>query len=114
MKKVLAVLMVLVMVFSLTACGGGLSTGKYKLTSYKLGDTDLAALLGDEAGNMYIEIVDGENAKLCLGDDDVAECKYDGSYFFSGDEKMGYKTSGNKIIISEEADGMTVEMIFEK
>lgn len=114
MKRVLAVVLALVMVLSLTACGGGLSTGKYKLTSYKLGDTDLASLLGDAADTMYIEIVDGEKARIALGEDEIGECKYDSSCFYLDDEKLNYTVSGGKIIIKEEAEGMSVEMVFEK
>jgi len=115
MKKILAVVLVVVMVLSLTACGGGLSTGKYYITSYKMGDTDLASLLSDDQKKeMYIEIVDDKNAKICFGDGDVGSCTYDGSNFIMGDEKLPYTVSGGKISIKEEASGVTMEMVFAK
>ena len=114
MRKVLAVVLALVMVLSLTACGGGLSTGKYKLTSYKMGDQDLSSLvslLGEDS--FYIEIIDGEKGKIAVGDE-AEEFTYDGSNFISNGQKMPYKASGNKITITIEEGGQSAEMVFEK
>jgi len=120
MKKVLAVVLVAVMVLSLTACGSGISTGTYKLTSYKMGDTDLIQMykdLGmdgvDELGSLVIK--DDKNATISITGEDSEALTYDDKYFYSSSgEKLEYKASGSKITFTAEEDGTKMEMTFEK
>ncbi|MBO4781014.1 MAG: hypothetical protein J5522_01340 [Lachnospiraceae bacterium] len=121
MKRVLAVVLALVMVLSLTACGGGISTGKYKLTSMKMGETDLVQLykdMGMDTGDLgTLEIVDDKNATLGIEGEDAEKLTYDGSYFYSAsnpDEKIKYKASGSKITLTYDEEDGSVEMVFEK
>ena len=119
--RVLAVVLALVMVLSLTACGGGISTGKYKLTSMKMGETDLVQLykdMGMDTDDLgTLEIVDDKNATLGIEGEDAEKLTYDGSYFYSAanpDEKIKYKASGSKITLTYDEEDGSVEMVFEK
>ena len=119
MKRVLAVVLALVMVLSLTACGGGMSTGKYKLTSMKMGDTDLVQLykdMGMDTSDLgTLEIIDDKNATLGIEGEDAEKLTYDGSYFYSSNgEKIKYKASGSKITVSYDEEDGSIEMVFEK
>ncbi|MBR4778217.1 MAG: hypothetical protein IK007_11480 [Lachnospiraceae bacterium] len=119
MKRVLAVVLALVMVLSLTACGGGMSTGKYKLTSMKMGETDLVQMykdLGMDTDDLgVLEIVDDKNATLGIEGEDAEKLTYDGTYFYSSNgEKIKYKASGSKITITYDEDDGSMEMVFEK
>ena len=126
MKKVLAVLLVVVMVLSLTACGGGVSTGTYKLTglTMKMGDQEidymeLAKAMGMEDTDLgYLEIIDDKNAVMKSIDEDEQKLTYDDKYFYaangSDEEKISYKASGSKITFTYEEDGTEMIMTFEK
>lgn len=125
MKKVLAVLLVVVMVLSLTACGGGVSTGKYKLTglTMKMGDQEIDYLELAKAMGMsdedlgYLEIIDDKNAVMRSFEDDTeAKLTYDDKYFYSADndEKIPYKASGSKITFTYEEEEGSMKMTFEK
>lgn len=127
MKKVLAVLLVAVMVLSLTACGGGVSTGKYKITglTMKMGDQEmdlmeLAKATGQDTSELgYLEIIDDKNAVLkSIDDEDGAKLTYDDKYFYSvgddGEEKIPYKASGSKITFNYEEEEGSMTMVFEK
>ena len=125
MKKVLAVLLVAVMVLSLTACGGGVSTGKYKLTglTMKMGDQEmdlmeLAKATGQDTSDLgYLEIIDDKNAVMrSFEDDGEVKLTYDDKYFYSADndEKIPYKASGSKITFTYEEEEGSMKMTFEK
>ena len=125
MKKVLAVLLVVVMVLSLTACGGGVSTGKYKLTglTMKMGDQEIDYLELAKAMGMsdedlgYLEIIDDKNAVMRSFEDDTeAKLTYDDKYFYpaDNDEKITYKASGSKITFTYEEEEGSMKMTFEK
>ena len=119
MKKVLAVVLVLVMVLSLTACGSGISTGTYKISSMKMGDTDLMALYtaagmsADDLGSLVIK--DDKNASLEMMGEDSESLTYDDKYFYSAKgEKIEYKASGSTITFTYDEDGTKIEMSFKK
>ncbi len=127
MKKVLAVLLVAVMVLSLTACGGGVSTGKYKLSglTMKMGDQEMDLMelykaTGQDTSDLgYLEIIDDKNAVMkSFDDDDEVKLTYDDKYFYGADgddeKKIPYKASGSKITFSYEEDEGSVTMVFEK
>ena len=125
MKKVLAVLLVVVMVLSLTACGGGVSTGKYKLTglTMKMGDQEIDYLELAKAMGMsdedlgYLEIIDDKNAVMrSFEDDGEVKLTYDDKYFYAADndEKIPYKASGSKITFTYEEEEGSMKMTFEK
>lgn len=127
MKKVLAVLLVAVMVLSLTACGGGVSTGKYKLTglTMKMGDQEmdlmeLAKATGQDTSDLgYLEIIDDKNAVMkSFEDDGEVKLTYDDKYFYGADgddeQKIPYKASGSKITFTYEEDEGSMTMTFEK
>ena len=127
MKKVLAVLLVAVMVLSLTACGGGVSTGKYKVTglTMKMGDqemdlVELAKATGQDTSELgYLEIIDDKNAVMKSFDDDgEVKLTYDDKYFYGADgddeQKILYKASGSKITFTYEEDEGSMTMVFEK
>lgn len=126
MKKVLAVLLVVVMVLSLTACGGGVSTGTYKLTglTMKMGDTEMDLMelykaTGQDTSELgYLEIIDDKNAVMKSIDEDEEKLTYDDKYFYaadgSDDQKIAYKASGSKITFTYEEDDTEMTMTFEK
>lgn len=127
MKKVLAVLLVAVMVLSLTACGGGVSTGKYKLSglTMKMGDQEMDLMelykaTGQDTSDLgYLEIIDDKNAVMkSFDDDDEVKLTYDDKYFYGADgddeQKISYKASGSKITFSYEEDEGSMTMVFEK
>ena len=127
MKKVLAVLLVVVMVLSLTACGGGVSTGKYKLTglTMKMGDQEMDLMelykaLGQDSGELgYLEIIDDKNAVMkSVDSEDEQKLTYDDKYFYaadgSDDQKIAYKASGSKITFTYDDEDGSMTMTFEK
>ena len=132
MKKVLAVLLVAVMVLSLTACGGGVSTGKYKLSGMTVTEggqemdyfefmKQFGATDEDLENLGYLEIIDDKNAIMKGGlSDDESELTYDDKYFYakdgSEDERLEYKASGSKITLfyEDEASESKIEMTFKK
>ena len=124
MKKVLAVLLVAVMVLSLTACGGGVSTGKYKLTGYtmKMGDKEIDGVALAKAMGMsdedlgYLEIIDDKNAVMKSMEDDEVKLTYDDKYFYpaGSDKEIPYKASGSKITFTYEEEEGSMKMTFEK
>ena len=128
MKKVLAVVLVVVMVLSLTACGGGVSVGKYKLTGMKMsngGDEvdymEIAKQLGgisDTEDLGYLEIIDDKNAIMKSPETDEQKLTYDDKYFYAvggtDDQKIEYKASGSKVTFTYTEDPYTIKIEFIK
>ncbi|MCR5684478.1 MAG: hypothetical protein K6G81_03535 [Lachnospiraceae bacterium] len=117
MKKVLALLLALVMVFSLTACGGAkLSAGSYKLTKMiadgEEQDTDYIQQLAAE-GVFFAALVinDDKTAALKMFGEDDEKLTFDGKQFTADNgDKINYTVDGDNITLKDSS----TSMIFKK
>jgi len=120
MKKLLAVVLMLVMVCSLSACGSKDMTGTYKLTSLKIdGEEQMAEAMVTAYKNHGIFVgalvVEKDNkAKLSMAGEDGTSLTYDDKNFKDGNTSIPYTLSGNVIKMSETADGVETAMEFTK
>ena len=117
--KVISLVLSLVLMMSLVACGGGgVKTGTYKLTGMTVGGVDMSAFIalaesmGQSSGEL--QIIDDKNAKLVMSGESDQALTYDDKYFYGGGQKIEYKASGSKITMSYTDDDGKTEMVFEK
>lgn len=118
MKRIVCLMLVLVMVLSLTACGG--ITGRYTITSMEADGLvyegelleGILEMIGMSTDDMYIELNDdGTGTMSVMGE--VAEMRYDDNMIWpveSPDEKVPYEVSGDKLTLEIEG----YKMVFEK
>ena len=125
MKKVLAVVLALVLVFSLTACGGKGPEGSWKITTYLVNgedalnknDVNYLDKLAEKGFYFGLVVKSDKTATLnIMGQESTL--KWDDKYFTSKDEegneqKAEYKIDGDTLTISNKAAG-DVEMKFKR
>ena len=120
MKKFLGGLLLVVLVFGMTACGKDKKeektdiVGTYKMVEMTAGDESLKAEDLEEYGLVYtLKVNKDKTATLSIGDEDSEKLKYDDKYFFpedDEDDKVAYTVKGNKLTLSDD----DTKMIFEK
>ncbi len=122
MKKFLGGLLLVVLVFGMTACGSkdkkeSKSTdivGTYKMVEMTAGDESIKGEELEEYGLVYtLKVNKDKTATLSLGEDDAEKLKYDDKYFFpedDEDDKVSYKVDGKKLTLSDD----DTKMVFEK
>ena len=101
------VLVAVLMVGCLAACGGSLGDGTYKLVEMKQGDQDMSDQIAImEAAGMSIDlVVKGDKATLMGQEMTIKDGK-----FVVGDESVPFSVSGNKVTVEQEG----TKMVFEK
>lgn len=116
MKKVVSLLLALVLVFALCACGKkeDPKVGVYKAIEMSSDGMDLLALMqgmGQEF-NAYLVLNSDGTGSLDLGDEDKTELKWDDKTLSSADgsDPINYTFDNGKITFEE--DG--TKMVFEK
>lgn len=106
--SIVALLMVAVlMVGCLAACGGKLSDGTYKLVELKQGDEDMSSQIAImEAAGMSIDlVVKGDKATLMGQELTIKDGKLS-----DGKTDVPYTVNGNKITVEQDGN----KMVFEK
>jgi len=123
MKKVLALVLVVVMVMSLAGCGGNLpAEGTYEVISMKTDGVEglteeykkiISAMGVDNFGTLTIK-GDGK-AEMTIYGEKTESLTYDEKSFTGSDGvACSYTYSGNTITLNIPSEGHTVEMSFKK
>lgn len=119
MKKYVAFLLAVVLMFSLSSCGLGSRVRIDKDDEARLIFNDIDVVLTDEEKEMVFEIFDGSIERLTLG---ASSCGFDenvaiqfGSYrFLIANDTCGTAMVGTRAIVIDDEDIEYIHKLFEK
>ncbi|MDD6023244.1 MAG: hypothetical protein PUC06_03240 [Oscillospiraceae bacterium] len=120
MKRVLALLLAMVLLLSLAACGGEAEgsasseveesdAGLYMLTSMKDGEEeiDLETLQMIGADSWYLELREDGTGTLYLGEDNITELKWRNGVLKADGDRLEYTREGDTITLAVEESSLT-------
>lgn len=119
MKKYVAFLLAIVLIFSLSSCGLGGRVRIDRDDEARLIFNDIDVILTDEEKEMIFEIFDGSTKRLTLG---ASSCGFDenvaiqfGSYrFLIANDTCGTAMVGTRAIVIDDEDIEYIHKLFEK